>query len=337
MRQRFFNKKVESLTIDQIIEITSAKKFSDFDSTKKISDVATLGSANKDQLSFLHSASYFEKMLNSQAGVCFLEESYAKKAEGRSEILFLVHENPYFAYAQIASYFYEEKREDFSGNLVHETAQIGEGTIIAPNAFIGENVVIGKNCYVAPSASIMSGCIIGDNTIVNSGATISFAEIGADCIVYSGARIGQDGFGFAHDKGTNHKVIQLGMVKIGNKVEIGANSCVDRGTLENTIINDDVKIDNMVQVGHNVEIGNGTVIAGKTAIAGSVKIGRFVQIGGGGSIAGHLSIADGSRIAGMSGVTRSTSPRESVAGIPAIPIRQWHRIQATLIKMTQKS
>jgi UDP-3-O-[3-hydroxymyristoyl] glucosamine N-acyltransferase len=333
-RSQFFNKKHHFLTIAQIVEITGATAAAEVDVTQKVFDVGTLEDANSEQISFLHSGAYFEKFLQSKTGVCFVEESYVAKSAGRAAAALLTHKNPYFAYAQIAAYFYEEKREEFSvGKLTHPTAEIGEGCVIAPNVYIGANAKIGKNCFIAPGVVIMTGSVIGDNCTINANAVISFAVIGSNCIIHHGTKIGQDGFGFAHDKGVNHKIIQLGIVRIGNKVEIGANSCLDRGAIGDTVIGDDVKIDNLVQIAHNVEIGQGTVIAGCAAVAGSAKIGRFVQIGGKCSIGGHITINDGARIAGMSGLMRDVAPREIVAGIPAVPIRMWHKMNATLVKM----
>ncbi len=333
MRNRFFNKKFKSLTLKQIIEITGSKVDSKIDLEQKVIDVATVDKANKDQISFLNSGQYLEKLQSSQAGFCLMEEKYKEKAP--DGMVVLSHKNPYFAYAQIANSFYEENKTDFpSEGLIHQTAKIGEGTKIAPNAYIGKNVEIGKNCFVGPSASIMDGCIIGDNTIINSNATISFSIIGKNCIIYAGARIGQDGFGFAHDSGVNHKIIQLGIVEIGDDIEVGANSCVDRGAIENTKIGNGTKLDNLVQVAHNVVIGEGTFIAGCAALAGSAKVGNFVQVGGNSSISGHLTVGDGAKVAGMSGVIRDVEPMKAVAGIPVVPIKQWHRINTTLVKMT---
>ncbi len=303
--------------------------------SQKISDIAILDKASESQISFLNAGQYLEKFLVSKAGLCLLDEKYASKApQGMTA---LIHKNPYFAYSKIAAAFYEEKLPEFvEGKLIHPSAKIGAGTRVAPNAYIGKNVEIGKNCVIGASASVMDGCVIGDNSIINSGAVISFAVIGTNCIIYNGAKIGQDGFGFAHDAGVNHKIIQLGFVEIGNFVEIGANSCVDRGAIENTVIGDGSKIDNLVQIGHNVVIGKGTVIAGCAAIAGSTKIGNFVQIGGGSNIAGHITINDGAKIAGMSGVMREVEPMQAVAGIPALPIKKWHKINAMLIQMIEK-
>jgi UDP-3-O-[3-hydroxymyristoyl] glucosamine N-acyltransferase len=333
-RNRFFNKKFEFLTLAQILEISGATATQEGDLAKKVFDIATLEKGDETQISFLNSGQYFEKFSASKAGFCFAEEKYASKApQGMTA---LTHKNPYFAYAKIAEAFYEAKLPEFSeGKLIHPSAKIGEGTKIAPNAYIGKDVEIGKNSFVGPGASILDGCRIGDNSLINAGAVVSFAEIGSNCIIFAGAKIGQDGFGFAHNAGVNHKIIQLGIVKIGNFVEVGANSCIDRGAIENTEIGDGTKLDNLVQIAHNVIIGRGTVIAGCSAVAGSTRIGNFVQIGGNSSVGGHISIGDGAKIAGMSGIMRDIPPMQVVAGIPALPIKKWHRINALMAKMVK--
>lgn len=333
-RDRFFNKKFQFLTLAQALEITGAKVVGDVDLNKKILDVATLDKADETEISFLNAGQYLEKFLSSKAGFCLMDEKYVVKAP--QGMIALTHKNPYFAYAKIAEAFYETKSPEFvEGKLIHPTAKIADGAKIAPNAYIGKNVEIGKNVFIGPNASIMDGCVIGDNCIINAGAVISFAVIGNNCTIFSGAKIGQDGFGFAHDAGVNHKIIQIGIVQIGNFVEIGANSCVDRGAIENTIISDGVKIDNLVQVAHNVIIGKGSVIAGCVALAGSAKIGNFVQIGGGSNIAGHLTVNDGAKVAGMTGVMRDIEPMQVVAGIPSLPIKKWHRLNSMFLKMLE--
>ena len=330
-RANFFHKKVEFLTLAQALEITGAKLNKQVDLTTKIYDIATLEKANEKQISFLNSSQYLEKFHQSKVGFCLLDENNTSKSADSNAIL-LISKNPYFAYSQIAAAFYQENSPEFiEGKTIHPTAKIGAGTKIAPLAYIGKNVQIGKNCFIAPTACIMDNCIIGDNVIVNAGAVISYAIIGNNCIIYTGAKIGQDGFGFAHNAGINHKIIQLGLVEIADNVEIGANSCIDRGAIENTIIGEGTKIDNLVQIGHNVTIGKGTVIAGTTAIAGSTKIGNFVQIGGSAAISGHITINDGAKIAGMSGVMRDVPAMGAVGGAPAIPFREWHRLNAKLM------
>lgn len=332
-RDRFFNKKFEFLTLAQVLEITGGKSLVESDLEQKIYDVGTLENANNEQISFLTSGQYSQKLPASKAGFCLMEEKYAPKAP--AGMLVILHQNPYFAYSKIAAVFYEESIADFNDALIHPDAKIGEGAKIAPNAFIGKNVEIGKNCFIGPSATIMDGCVIGDNCKINAGAVISFAIIGNDCAIFNGAKIGQDGFGFAHDAGVNHKIIQLGIVELGNNVEVGANSCVDRGAIENTMIGDGTKLDNFIQIAHNVIIGKGTVMAGGTLVAGSTKIGNYVQIGGNSSISGHITLGDGVKVAGMSGVARDVEPMQAVAGIPAVPVKKWHRMNSLLLKMTE--
>ena len=329
---RFFNKKFDYLTIERIIEITGAKPHKDCDLNSKIIDITTLESATQNDISFLNSGQYVDKFSNSKAGFCFIDEKNITKIS--STMLGLVSKNPYFSYAQIVSEFYQQKKPDFtSKTLIHSSAKIGKNVEIAPNVFIGENVEIGDNSIIFPNTSILDGVVIGANCIINSNVVITCAIIGNNCQIFNGAKIGQDGFGFVHNSGKNYKIIQIGIVEIGNNVEIGANTCIDRGALENTIIQDEVKIDNLCQVAHNVEIGYGTVIAGSTAIAGSCKIGKYVQIGGNCSIGGHLKIGDGVKIAGMSGVMREIEPMAIMAGIPVLPIKKWHRINTLLNKM----
>ena len=329
---RFFNKKFDYLTIERIIEITGAKPHRECDLNSKIIDITTLESATQNDISFLNSAQYSDKFSNSKAGFCFIDEKNITKIP--STMLGLISKNPYFSYAQIVSEFYQQKKPDFiSKTLIHASAKIGKNVEIAPNVFIGENVEIGDNSTIFPNTSILDGVVIGANCIINSNVVITCAIIGNNCQIFNGAKIGQDGFGFVHNSGKNYKIIQIGIVEIGNNVEIGANTCIDRGALENTIIQDEVKIDNLCQVAHNVEIGYGTVIAGSTAIAGSCKIGKYVQIGGNCSVGGHIQIGNGVKIAGMSGVMRDIEPMAVMAGIPVVPIKKWHRINTLLNKM----
>ncbi len=329
---RFFNKKFDYLTIEKIIEITGSKPHKECDLNSKIFDIKTLESSTKNDISFLNSGQYVDKFLNSKAGFCFIDEKNITKIP--STMIGLISKNSYFSYAQIVSEFYEQKKPNFTfKNLIHHSAKIGKNVEIAPNVFIGENVEIGDNSIIGPNSSIHEGVVIGTNCIINSNVVITCAIIGNNCQIFNGAKIGQDGFGFVHNAGKNHKIIQIGIVEIGNNVEIGANTCIDRGALENTIIQDEVKIDNLCQIAHNVEVGYGTVIAGSTAVAGSCKIGKYVQIGGNCSIGGHLKVGDGAKIAGMSGVIRNVDSMAIMAGIPVMPIKKWHRINIVLNKM----
>jgi UDP-3-O-[3-hydroxymyristoyl] glucosamine N-acyltransferase len=335
-RNNFFNKKSEFLTLKKILEITKGEVLGKKNLEEKIFDVATIENGTRNQISFLSSQSYLQKFQTSKVGFCLIEEKNISRAP--TNMVLIIHKNPYYAYSLVAKAFYEEKKLAFkksflSKNLISKEAKIGKNTIIAQNAFIASNVEIGDNCYIAPGVVITQGCKIGNNTQINANAVISFSEIGKNCIIHNGAKIGQDGFGFAHDNFVNHKIIQLGMVKIGDDVEIGANSCIDRGAIEDTVIGNGVKIDNLVQIAHNVIIGNGTVIAGCSGIAGSTKIGNYVQIGGNAAISGHITISDNVKIAGFTGVIRDLNFGEIVAGIPSMPIKKWHRLNITLAKI----
>ncbi len=330
-REHFYERKVKFLTVSDLISLTGAQcaGYSTSDLSKKIYDVSTLEEARSDQISFLHSGAYVEKFLTSKAGVCLIDAKHQNQIP--STMVGLVHMNPYFAYAVVASAFFREKKMRFVSDVSQTT--IGDGAEIARSAYIGNGVRIGKNCTVGPSAYIGDNCVIGDDCVIGASASVCYSIIGDRCQIYTGARVGQDGFGFAFDNGINHKITHLGLVLIGDDVEIGANSCVDRGVISDTVIESQVKIDNLNQIAHNVRIGRGTVIAGCSAIAGSATIGRFVQIGGSVNIAGHITIGDRAKIAGASGLMRDVEVGETVAGAPAMPIRSWHKLNSRLAKI----
>ncbi len=328
-RLKFFTKNHEYLTLKQIIDLCQASVVEGLDLGAKIYDISTLKLATGQDISFLSADKYFSKLKDTKTGFCLLTQDHLNKVDKDLDIIFIVVKDPYYAYCQIVREFYSEKSLDRNQNSnIHPLAKIGEGSVIYPGAFIGQDVEIGKNCIIGPNSVITNGCFIGDGVEIGPLSVISFANIGNDCLIHNGVKIGQDGFGFCHREGKNHKIIQIGIVEIGNNVEIGANSCIDRGAIENTIIEDDVKIDNLVQVAHNVKIGRSSVVAGCAALAGSCEIGKYVQIGGNASISGHIKINDGAKVAGMSGVMNDIKEFSTVAGIPAIPIRDWHRVNA---------
>ena len=302
--------------------------------------MSTIEDADTNDLSFFHSANYLEQFLISKAGFCFMEEKFAHKTP--ETMIAIINSNPYFAYATFLTHFYSDKKPDQNYDKIslkaeiENSATIGDGTRINAGAYIGHNVKIGKNCFIGANSVIGDNCEIGDNAFINALVAISYCLIGNNVIIHNGAKIGQDGFGFAHNAGKLQKILQLGIVEIGDDVEIGANTCIDRGAIANTIIGKQVKIDNLVQIGHNALIGEGTVIAGCSSVAGSVKIGKFVQIGGGAKINGHIEIGDGAKIAGGSGVAKSVEKMQIIGGYPAIPIRDWHRIHIKLLQMLKK-
>ncbi len=342
INNNFFSKKKEFFTLGEVLEITNSKLLegNNYDLNKKIYNVATLENADSNDISFFHSAAYVEKFLSSKAGFCFVEEKFANKTP--NTMIAIINPNPYFSYAIFLAQFYSDKKiVDIKPEIsphasIDKSAKIGEGSTIQAGAVIGRDVIIGKNCFIGANTTVGDGCHIGDFTTINPLASVSYCVIGNNVIIHNGAKIGQDGFGFAYGNGKLQKILQLGIVEIQDDVEIGANSCIDRGAISNTVIGKQVKIDNMVQIGHNVMIGEGTVIAGCSAVAGSTKIGRFVQIGGNCSINGHIEIGDGAKIAGASGVAKSVEPMQSVGGSPAMPIKDWHRINIKLLQLLKK-
>ncbi len=340
INNNFIRKKVEFLTLKEILEITnSSLEVDNIDLNQKITGIASLENAKKNEISFLSSGTYSEKLGDSEAGFCLISEKYLSKKP--PHMLALVNRNPHFAYAVLLNCFYEENltiRNSISPkSFVEKSAVIGKNVTIMDGAYIGNNTKISDNVFIGANSVINDNVEIGQNSIIKGLVNISNSIIGKNSIIHSGVKIGQDGFGFTHNQGVNYKILQLGMVIIGDDVEIGANSCVDRGAIDNTIIGNQVKIDNLVQIAHNVEIGDGTLIAGAACVAGSTKIGKFCQIGGNCSVSGHITVGDGAKIAGASGVIKSVEAMQVVAGLPSVPIKDWHRMTIKLLKLIRNN
>jgi len=305
-----------------------------------ISDVAPLNSAGENDISFLDNAKYKDDFTQTKASACIVHEKMLKYAP--KDCALLISKSPYKSYALIAQAFYpkdnslpcEPTISDHA--IISETAKIGQGCTIEAGAVIGNNVIIGDNSIVESNAVIRPYVRIGNHSRIGAGASISHATIGDYTRLYPGVRVGQDGFGFAIDPAGHVKVPQLGSVVIGNHVEIGANSCIDRGAGPDTVIGDGTWIDNLVQIGHNATIGKGCVIVAQAGIAGSTTLEDYIVVAAQVGIAGHLTIGKGTRIGAQSGVMHNLPSGASVLGTPALPIKQQMRIFATLKKMVQK-
>ena len=255
-------------------------------------------------------------------------------------MLVLLHNNPYKAYAIIANQFYanvKHQAEIAANAVVDKTAEIGKNCQIGNFVVIEEGVIIGENSVIDHNSVIKRNVIIGANAHIASNVTISHAVIGDNVIIHPGARIGQDGFGFASDHTGHLKMPQLGIVKIGNFVEIGANATIDRGSAQDTEIGDMSKIDNLVQLGHNVRLGKACVIVAQVGIAGSTKLGDFVVLGGQVGVSGHLKIGNQVQVAAQSGVTKDIEDKQVMGGYPAVPVRKWHRQTIALQNLASKS
>ena len=296
------------------------------DANKVITGVGTLQNATADDISFLANSKYRHYLKETAAGCVIVSPADAAEVSTNA----LVIADTYVAYAKTASLLYPEERTDIG---IHPTAVIGTDTVIADSAKIAAQVVIGTNVSIGENVDIGPGCIIENGVAIGADSRLMAnvtlcrkVRIGNRVRIHPGVVIGADGFGIANDKGHWLKIPQVGSVVIGDDVEIGANTTIDRGAIDDTIIGNGVKLDNQIQIGHNCTVGEHTVIAGCVGIAGSTHIGANCAIGGGTGIAGHIEIADGVQLTGMSMVTKSiTAAGTYSSGIPIEPTREWHR------------
>lgn len=273
------------------------------DETLVINSVATLEHATSGQISFLANSKYCAQLESTQASAVLLSAKDAQDYQGTA----LVVKDPYVGFARVAQLLDTTPKAAMGihpSAQIDPSAQLGDGVAIGANAVIGANVILGENVQIGAGTVIGQDSIIGSNTRLWANVTLYHnVHLGQDCIIHSGAIIGPDGFGYANERGQWIKIPQTGGVRIGDRVEIGANSTIDRGALDHTEIHNGVIIDNQVQVAHNDIIGENTAIAGSTTIAGSVTIGKHCIIGGNCAIAGHLTIADGVHLSGATNVT----------------------------------
>jgi len=313
-----------TLTLSQLARQLNVELRGDGD--VRVSMVASLQRAGPGALSFLANPKYRRYLKNTRASAVVLSGQDAQD----SPVAVLVSDNPYACYARAARLLYPQ---DKPRSGIHPGAIVDAAAQIDPSAWIDANTVIAEGAKIGPSVQIGPGCIIGAKVEIGEGSQLvarvtilAEAHIGRGAILHPGVVIGSDGFGLAEVGGRWEKVPQLGSVRIGNDVEIGANTTIDRGAIENTIIEEGVKIDNQVQVAHNVFIGAQTAIAACVGISGSARIGRHCTLAGGVGVVGHLAIADHVHITGMSMVTRSISePGTYSAGMPLMENRQWRR------------
>ena len=270
-----------------------------------INSVASLESANKNSVSFFNNSKYLSLLKNTKAALVILDrESSGHYAGAR-----IVADNPYLYFAKISRLLNPIKilkKEIHKSAIIHSTCKLGRDIYIGPNVIIEENVSVANGVTIHGGVIIESDNVIGDNSIIHPNVVLKTNTIiGKNCTIYAGAVIGSDGFGYAKDNDKWLAIPQIGKVVLGDNVDIGSNSTIDRGALDDTIISSGVKIDNLVQIGHNCIIGENTIIAGCVGIAGSAKIGKNCAIGGAAMILGHLSITDNVTISPGSMITRS--------------------------------
>ncbi|CFR21214.1 UDP-3-O-(3-hydroxymyristoyl)glucosamine N-acyltransferase [Yersinia frederiksenii] len=299
-----------------------------------ITGIASMHSAQPEQITFLSNSRYQEQLATCRAGAVVLTEAdlpFCKSAA-------LVVKNPYLTYARMAQIMdtTPQPAQDIAPSaVISSQATLGENVSVGANAVIESGVVLGDNVVIG------AGCFIGKDTHIGAGsrlwANVSVYHeivIGQNCLIQSGTVIGADGFGYANDRGNWIKIPQLGSVHIGDRVEIGACTTIDRGALDNTIIGNGVIIDNQCQIAHNVVIGDNTAVAGGVIMAGSLKIGRYCMIGGASVINGHMEICDKVTVTGMGMVMRPiTEPGLYSSGIPLQPNKVWRKTAALVMNI----
>ena len=292
-----------------------------------IDSVATLLNARSGQIGFLSNKSYIAQVRTTQASAVILNEEYARYCPVNA----LVVKNAYAAYAKIAQLLNPTPpiaATQHPTAVIDATAQVKSTTSIGPYAVIEAGVIIEDHVVVGPHCIVGRNSIIGAGSILVANVTICHTtHIGKRALLHPSVVIGADGFGQAYDSDHWIKVPQLGNVVIGDDVEIGAGTTIDRGSIEDTVIEDGVKMDNLIQIGHNARIGAHTVIAALAGVAGSTQIGKHCLIGGCAGIAGHLKVADGVTITGMSFIAKDIEHAGSYSsGLPAEESQHWHRL-----------
>ena len=333
---KFFPKS-KKLTLEQISKLTKISLPKSTNKNRIFSDISTLDTASKDNVSFLDNKNYINQFKKSKAGACFFRKDFEKIAP--KNMITLISENPYHSFAIVANAFYPMK--DITAGVhpkahVETSVKYDDTVQIAPGAVVSSDVAIGSNCLIGANTVILSGVKIGDNTVIGPNCTIAYSIIGSNVKIHNGVRIGQDGFGFAQNDNVNLKMPQLGRVLINDSVEIGSNCCIDRGTGPDTIIGEGTKLDNLVQIGHNVIIGKNCIFVAQSGVSGSTQVGNNTIIGGQVGLAGHLKIGNNVRIAAKSGVMKNIEDGMTVGGVPSVPINDWHRQTIVLKKLINK-
>ncbi|MCP1438029.1 UDP-3-O-[3-hydroxymyristoyl] glucosamine N-acyltransferase [Erwinia persicina] len=303
-----------------------------------ISGIASMQSAQSGQITFLANSRYREQLAACKASAVVLQAADVEFCQSAA----LVVKDPYLTYARMAQILDTTPQPATNiapGAVIDATAKLGKNVSVGANAVIESGVELGDNVVIG------AGCFIGKNTRIGAGtrlwANVSVyheVQIGENCLIQSGTVIGADGFGYANDRGNWVKIPQLGTVIIGDRVEIGACTTIDRGALDNTQIGNGVIIDNQCQIAHNVVIGDNTAVAGGVIMAGSLKIGRYCMIGGASVINGHMEICDKVTVTGMGMVMRPiTQPGVYSSGIPLQPNKNWRKTAALVMNIDEMS
>ncbi|GAV19194.1 UDP-3-O-[3-hydroxymyristoyl] glucosamine N-acyltransferase [Mariprofundus micogutta] len=328
---------MKSVSLHEVAELVGGV-IAGFDGDAKqliITGVNTLSSADASQISFLANKRYSDAVAQTDAAAILVSDA-AADPDGCSVIRV---RDPYLAFAKLQRLFHPELP---ASGIRHDSAVIHPEARLAIDVEVGANAVIGEQVTIGEGSRIGAGCIIGDRVSIGKNCLLhAKAVVAHDCVlgneVYlqSGAVVGSDGFGYAWSGQQHLKIPQVGRVILEDDVEIGANTCIDRGAIEDTVIERGVKLDNQIQIAHNVRVGAFTVMASQVGISGSTTIGKGCQFGGQAGTAGHLNIGDGVKLAAKSGVISDLEAGGTYAGVPAMPHRMWLKVSALMMKLPE--
>ncbi len=302
-----------------------------------LAGIAPLQLAGPDQVSFLDNRKYLPALAATQAGAVIVHPNQAAAVPAGA--VAIVTTEPYAAWARVAALFFPPPPVNpgiHASAVIAADAEIDPSAEVGPFAVIGAGVRIGPRCRIAASVVIGDGCILGRDCRIGAHASISHALIGDRVFIYPGARLGQEGFGFAVTAEGFLSVPQLGRVVIGDDVEVGANSCVDRGSVRDTVIGAGSRLDNLVQIGHNVQIGRACVLVAQSGISGSTILEDFVMVGGQAGLTGHLKIGRRARIGAQAGIISDVPAGADYMGTPGEPSKAFFRGVATLRRLVRR-
>ena len=329
---RFFED-LGPVALQDLAELTGAALADPSTGRQMIRVAAPLGRADEGAVGFLSDKRYLHELATTKASACFLTTDQAALAPAGCGAL--VTSEPQVAWARAAGRLHRPWRFLAGEPQVHPSAVLEEGVVLSVGVVIGRNVRIGRDTEIGPNSVIAAGVSLGRGCLIGSNVSIGFSLIGDNVRILSGAVIGEAGFGVAAGRAGAIDIPQLGRVILQDGVTVGANSCIDRGAWDDTVVGENTKIDNLVQVAHNVRLGRSCALAAHTGISGSTIVGDGVQFGGRAGVADHVNIGDGARVAAAAGVMRDLPAGETWGGMPAQPVRQWMRQTAWLARASR--
>jgi UDP-3-O-[3-hydroxymyristoyl] glucosamine N-acyltransferase len=344
MTEPIFFKRGAGLTVAEIVALTGAKPHADAPLDRRITGIAALDRAGPHDLAFCDKPKFAAALASSRAGACLTVEAMGTSALAHTALLY--SRRPYAAFVIAAQALFPQALRPSSlmessgvtaGAFVHPSARLEAGVVVDPAAVVGPRAEIGARTVLAPGAVIGPDVRIGRDCTVGAHASIMHSLIGDRVIIHSGCRIGTDGYGFLHGPAGPKKIPQIGRVIIQDDVEIGANSCIDRGTMTDTVVGESTKIDNLVQIGHNTVVGRHCVLVAQVGISGSVRIEDHVMLGGQVGVADHVIIGERANIAGGSRVFGNIPAGATWGGYPARPWRGWLRSMAHLQRLGERA